>query len=198
MIPEELLLLLSIGVTPDHYRHPLGNLDPTQNPTRNCQAVGPWGEGDGMSLNKHGRVVWGCILACLVAALSSNGPAYADCVSQKFGNTTYYNCDGKFGMRGSPTGCPRIAAPVPVPGCGERKRAHSEGDRSRFRVVAVRPAGARPGSCIRSGDSRKFGMLNERAGGHLHAQVSLCECKSPVVLARATRTPDRVAIVESG
>ena len=50
-----------------------------------------------MSLNKHGWTVAGCIFAFLAAVLSSKGPAYAGCISQKFGHTTYYNCGGRSG-----------------------------------------------------------------------------------------------------
>ena len=50
-----------------------------------------------MSVTKHDRIVPGCIFACLIAALSLSGAAYAGCISQTFSNTAHYNCDGKSG-----------------------------------------------------------------------------------------------------
>ncbi len=48
-----------------------------------------------MTAAKRGRIVAGCLFACLIAALWLSGPAHAGCLSQTVGNTTIHNCDGK-------------------------------------------------------------------------------------------------------
>ena len=57
--------------------------------------LGPGGREGDMSAVWRGRIVLGCIVACLVVAASSTPPASAGCISQTFGSTTIHNCDGK-------------------------------------------------------------------------------------------------------